>query len=157
MNRKSYSEFQEDLLKFLKLYHEKLARPAESLLQKEITPLQFYALCIIKEEQPAMMEIAQKLKMPKQHVTKIVDKLEELKLVQRIRDEQDRRVVRVTMSEQAAEVFDHQVKEQLGILCGRVERLGEENAKKFITIVQDMNALLELLPPADSGDERRSS
>lgn len=149
MNAEKISGFQSEMLEFLKLYHEKLARPSEGLLQKTVSPLQFYALCIIRDEHPAMNEIAQKLRLPKQHVTKIVDKLEELKLVRRVQGEGDRRITRVEMSPQAEAFFKGRVREQLGVLCRRVDGLGQAKAEEFRELVRRMNVLLDEMPTED--------
>jgi len=154
MNAEKISGFQSEMLEFLKLYHEKLARPSEGLLQRTVSPLQFYALCIIRDGRPAMNEIAQKLRLPKQHVTKIVDKLEELKLVRRVQGEGDRRITRVEMSPQAETFFKERVHEQLGELCRRVDGLGEIKAEEFRQLVRRMNVLLDEMP-GESGDVAR--
>jgi DNA-binding MarR family transcriptional regulator len=90
-------------LRFNLLSHKKL----EADLGKQgLTPPQFYVLATIGYAGGLPFgEIGAKMMVTVSNLTGIVDRLEEKKLVSRKRDERDRRVVRVVLTEKGAKLY----------------------------------------------------
>ena len=90
-------------LRFNLLSHKKL----EADLEKQgLTPPQFYVLATIGYAGGLPFgEIGAKMMVTVSNLTGIVDRLEEKKLVTRERDEHDRRVVRVVLTDKGVKLY----------------------------------------------------
>ncbi len=90
-------------LRFNLLSHKKL----EADLEKQgLTPPQFYVLATIGYAGGLPFgEIGAKMMVTVSNLTGIVDRLEEKKIVLRRRDERDRRVVHVVLTEKGAKLY----------------------------------------------------
>ena len=90
-------------LRFNLLSHKKL----EADLEKQgLTPPQFYVLATIGYAGGLPFgEIGAKMMVTVSNLTGIVDRLEEKKIVLRKRDERDRRVVHVVLTEKGAKLY----------------------------------------------------
>ena len=72
----------------------------EMLVEFEITPPQFQALLyLVKEEDLTIGELSKRMYLACSTITDLVDRMEKNKMVKRVRDEKDRRVVRVSVLE----------------------------------------------------------
>ncbi len=90
-------------LRFGLLSHKKLENDLEKLA---LTPPQFYVLATIGYAgRLPFNEIGAKMMVTVSNLTGIVDRLEEKKLVTRKRDEEDRRVVYVVLTEKGSRVY----------------------------------------------------
>jgi MarR family 2-MHQ and catechol resistance regulon transcriptional repressor len=91
-------------LRFSLLSHRKLE---EELVEKlGLTPPQFYVLATIGYAGGLPFgEIGAKMMVTVSNLTGIVDRLEEKKLVSRKRDENDRRVVHVVLTEKGGKIY----------------------------------------------------
>ena len=75
-------------------------------LKSNLNPGSLYVLgALSKHEVLSMSEIGCKLSMPKPHVTGLVDKLIAEKLVERLNDPNDRRIVNITITQKGIEDF----------------------------------------------------
>ena len=94
-------------LRFNLLSHKKL----EADLEKQgLTPPQFYVLATIGYAgRLPFGEIGAKMMVTVSNLTGIVDRLEEKKLVLRERDEHDRRVVHVVLTDKGAKLFKNAI------------------------------------------------
>lgn len=94
-------------LRFNLLSHKKL----EADLEKQgLTPPQFYVLATIGYAGGLPFgEIGAKMMVTVSNLTGIVDRLEEKKLVLRERDEHDRRVVHVVLTDKGAKLFKNTI------------------------------------------------
>lgn len=90
-------------LRFNLLSHKKLENDLERL---GLTPPQFYVLATIGYAGGLPFgEIGAKMMVTVSNLTGIVDRLEEKKLVVRKRDEKDRRVVHVLLTDRGAKLY----------------------------------------------------
>ena len=90
-------------LRFSLLSHKKLEEDLEKL---GLTPPQFYVLATIGYAGGLPFgEIGAKMMVTVSNLTGIVDRLEEKKLVSRKRDENDRRVVHVVLTEKGGKIY----------------------------------------------------
>ena len=100
-------------------------RGREILSGYEITPPQFDALLrLLRAEHPLTMgALCQQLYLASSTVTDLVDRMEKNELVQRVRDPEDRRVVRLVVREKGRSVYDQVMEERkhyLSCILGRV-------------------------------------
>lgn len=123
-----------------------LQRTASVLLQAlgrelkdwELTPAQYNTLRILRGAEPEALtcgEIGERLVSPGPDVTRLLDRLETRGLVARLRDEEDRRVVRARISEKGIALLaelDGPVEDALGRILGH---LGPERLRTLIGLL----------------------
>jgi DNA-binding MarR family transcriptional regulator len=123
-----------------------LQRTASLLLQSlgrelkghDLTPAQYNTLRILRGAGPDALtcgEIGDRLVSPGPDVTRLLDRLEQRGLVTRLRDAEDRRVVRARITEQGLDLLatlDDPVGRMLGRLLGS---LGEERLRTFVSLL----------------------
>lgn len=80
--------------------HLSLIKPLEGIFKSEISPYQFYSLLEIKNTGSlSMSECADRLGISKQQMTKIINQLAENSLITRKNDKDDRRLVKIVLSD----------------------------------------------------------
>jgi DNA-binding MarR family transcriptional regulator len=125
-----------------------LQRTASLLLQSlgrelkghDLTPAQYNTLRILRGAGPDSLtcgEIGERLVSPGPDVTRLLDRLEQRGLVTRLRDAEDRRVVRARITEKGLDLLatlDEPVGRMLGRLLGN---LGEERLRTFVSLLDE--------------------
>ena len=123
-----------------------LQRTASLLLQAlgrelkghDLTPAQYNTLRILRGAGPDALtcgEIGERLVSPGPDVTRLLDRLEQGGLVTRLRDPEDRRVVRARITEKGLDLLatlDEPVGRMLGRLLGN---LGQERLQTFVALL----------------------
>ena len=125
-----------------------LQRTASLLLQAlgrelkghDLTPAQYNTLRILRGAGPDALtcgEIGERLVSPGPDVTRLLDRLEQGGLVTRLRDPEDRRVVRARITEKGLDLLatlDEPVGRMLGRLLGN---LGQERLRTFVSLLDE--------------------
>jgi DNA-binding MarR family transcriptional regulator len=121
-------ELSMDMMSLMPIFHDKLLKPSEMLLMDEMSRMQFFTLGILKDEGVmTMTELAHKMSMPKQQLTKIINHLFEIGLVERIHDKTDRRVIKVAITKQT-QTYMRQCMVKLSVfLEENISKLDEED------------------------------
>jgi MarR family transcriptional regulator, 2-MHQ and catechol-resistance regulon repressor len=124
-------------LRFNLSSHKKL----ESDLGKiGLTPPQFYVLATIGYAGSLPFgEIGAKMMVTVSNLTGIVDRLEEKKLVLRKRDETDRRVVHVTLTEKGTKLYKSTIPLFEKSISEIFSSLDLTNQKKLSTLLRNLN------------------
>lgn len=111
------SEIAQTLFSIIPLMHSALIKPFESLLRDDISPMQFYTLTALTRcGCMTMSELACYFGIPKQQMTKIINHLVEMGVVERTADASDRRLIKIHIRPDATDT----------ILCYR-----EKTCKRF--------------------------
>jgi DNA-binding MarR family transcriptional regulator len=125
-----------------------LQRTASLLLQAlgrclkgfDLSPAQYNTLRILRgagEEALTCGEIGERLVSPGPDVTRLLDRLEQRRLVTRLRDEEDRRIVRARITEQGVALLadlDEPVERTLGEVLGH---LGKERLRTLSRLLAE--------------------
>jgi DNA-binding MarR family transcriptional regulator len=99
-------------------------RGREILSQFDITPPQFNALqALIRNQSMTMGELCQDLFLASSTVTDLIDRMEKNDLVQRVRDEDDRRVVRLQVREKGRRVLEEVMRARRAYLASVLSAL----------------------------------
>jgi DNA-binding MarR family transcriptional regulator len=143
------------------IYHDNQVEQLEFLLRKvcfnirkkgrviledfNITPAQFDALqLIIKCENITISEISCKLCQAPSTITDLIDRMEISLLVERIRDQKDRRIVRVRALEKGHKILESVLVERCKFIDASLNDVPSEEKeifKKYLTILY--NASIE--------------
>ncbi|NBG87909.1 MarR family winged helix-turn-helix transcriptional regulator [Isachenkonia alkalipeptolytica] len=99
----------------------------EMLVEFEITPPQFQALLyLVKEEDLTIGELSKRMYLACSTITDLVDRMEKNKMVKRVRDEKDRRVVRVAVLEKGHKIIQKVLTARREYLRDILKDLSEE-------------------------------
>lgn len=124
-------------LRFNLQSHKKLETDLEKL---GLTPPQFYVLATIGYAGGLPFgEIGAKMMVTVSNLTGIVDRLEEKKLVQRKRDDKDRRVVHVIMTEKGAKLYKSTIPIFEKSIAEIFQRLEGPQQKELSTLLRKLN------------------
>ncbi len=125
-----------------------LQRTASLLLQSlgrelkghDLTPAQYNTLRILRGAEPDALtcgEIGERLVSPGPDVTRLLDRLEQRALITRLRDAEDRRVVRARITEQGLDLLAS-LDEPVGRILGRLlGNLGQERLRTFVALLDE--------------------
>ena len=124
-------------LRFNLLSHKKL----EADLEKQgLTPPQFYVLATIGYAGGLPFgEIGAKMMVTVSNLTGIVDRLEEKKLVSRKRDEHDRRVVHVVLTDKGAKLYKSTIPLFEKSISGIFTNLDSVQQKELSALLRKLN------------------
>lgn len=137
-------EFVQNLLYVLPSWHSKLVRPFKDMLNREMSLETYYCLETLKLcGTVTMTEVARQLKVPKQQVTKLVDKLCEYQFIERVYKEKDRRAIWIRLTPRAVEYMDEYYLKNTGFIKSLEEQLTEEELQRLNNAV---SVLGEILP-----------
>lgn len=127
----------EDFLHLMGYMRTHYLRPAEQITRLRFSPGHFHALAhILRRGSFSMSELAAEMMISKQQLTPIVDRLVEAGVVVRQPDENDRRLVRIEVTEQGRSVY-----REIGIRI-------KDNFKERLSAIPErqLNELEQLLP-----------
>lgn len=86
-------------------------------------------------ERIRMTDVSRQLMITKPAATQAVNKLVEKGLVERVNDENDRRVVYIRPSEGGRRIFEDELEKKLMFIDRAVNRMGEEDANQLVALM----------------------
>lgn len=105
----------------------------EILADYELTPPQFNALqFLVDEGELTISELSSKLYLAPSTITDLIDRMEKSVLVQRTRDGQDRRIVKVQVQERGYQVIAQVISRRCNYLKTLMKDMNLEDMKQFI-------------------------
>lgn len=139
-------KFVQNLLLVLPGWHSKLVRPFKDMLNREMSLETYYCLQTLKIcETATMSELARQLKVPKQQVTKLVDKLNEHEFIERVWEEEDRRVIRIRLTLKAVSYMDEYYLKNKDFIKSLEDQLTEEELRQLNDAVETLGNILPKL------------
>ena len=137
-------QFVQNLLLVMPDWHSKLIKPFKDTLNREMSLETYYCLETVKRcGAITMTKLAQELKVPKQQVTKLTDKLSEYQFVERVSNDQDRRSVWIRLTPKASAYLDEYYLKNKVFIHMLEELLTEEELQRLNNAVQ---VLIKILP-----------
>lgn len=144
--QKVSEKFVQNLLLVLPGWHSKLVRPFKDMLSREMSLETYYCLQTLKIcETATMSELARQLKVPKQQVTKLVDKLNEHEFIERVWEEEDRRVIRIRLTLKAVSYMDEYYLKNKDFIKSLEDQLTEEELRQLNDAVETLGNILPKL------------
>ncbi|WML42651.1 MarR family transcriptional regulator [Neobacillus sp. PS3-40] len=102
----------------------------------------FVMMMLHRQEICKASDIAAHLGITSGAVTGLTDKMVKMGILNRIRSEEDRRVVQFSLTAKGIEVLEHIRQERLQMLLGTFENLGTEDLEKMLEVFTKLNAVL---------------
>ncbi len=140
-----------DLLSILPLIirstHRKLLKSALYDIDINITPLHFEIIRLLEEEGPRHAKIiADRLQIAKAQMTQLINKLVEMKLVQRDTDPVDRRNIIISLTAYGTTILHEYKNTMLNNIKDTVSCLSEAELKELSLSVKSLQSILIRLP-----------
>lgn len=135
-----FTKIQEMFLTLLPQWNYRVAKPFKQLLDEGISLEMYYCIKTLQWGGGimTMSELAKWTKMQKQQMTVMVNRLVEQDLVERVYDPSNRRIIRIQLTDKAAEYTEHFLEHDARCFRPLLEELSEED-------VADLQKGLELL------------
>lgn len=140
-------EMGREMLRFHRLYGEKISRRFRQLHIDRLSQTEYLLLAIIVERKHLpMSELCERAMMRKQQVTQNVNQLENKNLVLRVRTSENRRVVWLEPTEQAYEIAREVQQALVGELSRIFGQLKDDSLEESLLAMRTINRILERFP-----------
>lgn len=141
---------QEELLALMPVWNYRIAKPFKQMLDEGVSLEMYYCIQTLRwyGGTLTMSELARYVRMPKHQMTKMADRLIAHEFVKRVYDADDRRVIRLQITEKALAYIDHFLDEDAGCFRKLFENMTEENRVRFQEAMKAMIDILIELPQA---------
>lgn len=111
---------------------------------KTATMLQFQALrFVLENKNTAVSDLGGSLTLSKSSATQLIERLVKAGFLERVHDEQDRRIVRLTITKLGKQEYEALKQKMLEKVTGIFSNLPEEDIKELIRIHKKLLAQLE--------------
>lgn len=131
------------IFNFINLTYNKLLEPYHNSFKEVLSPLQFYTLCVIKYYKTiTMTHLSMSMKMPKQNMTKIINKLIKVGFIEKLSDPKDKRITNVTLSKEGNNFLINTAKLNAKRINDSIKILNDENTDNFYNAINTLNDIL---------------
>jgi DNA-binding MarR family transcriptional regulator len=115
--------------------------------QSDLTHLQFHILEELFQEKVgiSMTQLANNISISKQQLTPLMNKLEELGYVVRVKDDSDKRMTKINLSEEGKRIVSKRWEEFHAVLCDRIQTLSEDDLIDLDYSISKLNRIISRL------------
>lgn len=118
-------------------------RGRDILADFDITPPQFNALLILRNNGNLTIgELGEKMYLACSTATDLIDRMERNCLVERVRDQNDRRVIRLHVKQKGTEMVEAVMSARLRYLSGVLEQISAEEVETMISAMRHLEQLM---------------
>ena len=136
----------EEVFRFMVYVYRRLRKPFEDSFRTKFTSLQLNALCTLFVGGPrTMTELSGIMRIPKQQMTKLVEKLVEEGHIVRAYDSADRRKILISVSEGTAKEISRGWASFQKEISEKLEQFSQSDYDEFIGAVRVINGLSRVL------------
>lgn len=144
---------EENIFTLMLYVHRKLSKPFEGYFHGEFTSLQLNALCLLCACGPVTVsELARGLHVPRQQISRLVEKLYEDGRVVRRLDSADRRRVLISVSDETARHIGAGRERFLRSLRTDLGKIDVRDYREFQAAVEIINRVLTQIPQNEMTD-----
>ena len=150
-------EMQELLLAIMPQWHCYIAKPFKRLLDEGVSPEMYTCIRIVQESggNITMSELARWMHMPKQQMTKLVDRLIDRQFVERVSDPDDRRIIRLRLTDRAQDYIDHFLEQETAYYRDLFDSMPQTDRDDFHRALETMHRVFCNLSHDDLSTERK--
>ncbi len=141
-------QIQEDLLGLLPQWNYRITKPFKQLLDEGISLEMYYCIRILRwlGGTATMTELGTYAQMPKQQTTKMVIRLVEHQLVERLDDPADRRIIKIRLTDKALQYIDHFLSEDAKCFRTLLEQMDDGDRADFRDAIKTISDIFYRLP-----------
>ncbi|MCC8024622.1 MAG: MarR family transcriptional regulator [Clostridium sp.] len=143
-SKKISEQFVQNLLHALPCWHSKLVRPFKDTLNGEMSLETYYCLETLRHcGTVTMTDLARRMKIPKQEITRLIDALAVHEFVERVPNKEDRRMIQLRLTPRAASYLDNYYMKNKAFIQALETQLTEDELHRLNEAVA---VLREILP-----------
>jgi len=148
MHENKLESIVKNLLSIIPLFHRKLIRMDELLASQDIAPSHLKIMFLLDVcEKLTVSEIGKKLYISRPNVTPLIDKLVKEGMVERIRDQSDKRMFNVKSTLKGKEFITGQKEIISSNLKNRLSLLSGENLDNLDKALETLKDIIEKIAP----------
>ncbi|NPV90604.1 MAG: MarR family transcriptional regulator [Firmicutes bacterium] len=139
----SHDNVVDEFLTLLGFMRERFFRPATQMTRNWLSPGQFHALVILDKNGPmSMSELAGEMKVSKQQLTPLINKLIDSGLAARKTDESDRRIIRIEITDSGGDKVHSLMTEMRQRFRKRIQVLPEHELAELDQMLKRIKEIL---------------
>ena len=136
-------KIQGTLLDVLPVWNYKIEKPFKQLLDKGVSLEMYYCIRILQwHGSLTMSELASLVKMPKQQMTKMVNRLVEQEFAERVYDPSDRRIIKIELTDNAQKYIDHFLTQDAECFQKLLKQMNETDRSDFMQAISTLMRIL---------------
>lgn len=136
-------KIQETLLAVLPVWNHKIEKPFKQLLDDGVSLEMYYCIQTLQwYGAQTMSELAHLVKMPKQQMTKMVNRLVEHGFAKRIYDPSDRRIIKIEITDSALAYIDQFLAQDAEYFQKLLEQMNETDRSDFMQAISTLMRIL---------------
>lgn len=143
-----YLKIQEMLLELLPQWNYKIAKPFKQLQDEGVSLEMYYCIKTLQwgGGTMTMSELGRYTKMPKQQMTKMVNRLVEQAFVERVYDPADRRIIKIRLTDTAQNYLDHFVEHDASCFRPLLDAMSDADIAVFQQSLEQLLDIFSRLP-----------
>jgi len=146
MDNKNLTKISDDLFTLILQFHKKVIKPEEFVKSLPVPPSHVKVICYLSHAgSSSVSEIAKDLSISRPNMTPIIDKLIEDGYVIRYEDPNDRRVLRIEITDKSRELFEFRKQLAKRLLEEKMSTLTQEDLESLGSIVKQFSNIIDKL------------
>lgn len=144
----NYLKIQEMLLELLPQWNYKIAKPFKQLQDEGVSLEMYYCIKTLQWGGGimTMSELGNYTKMPKQQMTKMVNRLVEQEFVERVYDPSDRRIIKIKLTDTAQNYLEHFIEYDASCFRPLLDTMNKEDIVIFQKSLEQLLDVFSRLP-----------
>lgn len=141
-------EIQERLLALLPHWNYRISKPFKQLLDEGVSLEMYYCIQTLRffGGVLTMSEMAQCTQMPKQQMTKMVNRLVDYGFAERAYEPSDRRIIKIKITDKALAYIDHFLTEDAESFQKLFRQMNEDDRRRFKEAIDTILNIFSALP-----------
>lgn len=142
-NHTEIKKIQEAILAVLPVWNYKIEKPFKQMLDEGVSLEMYYCIRTLRWRGAlTMSELAHLVKMPKQQMTKMVNRLVEQDFAKRIYDSSDRRIIKIELTDNAMKYIDQFLAHDAECFQKLLEEMSEAERSDFMQAISTLMRIL---------------
>ena len=142
-NHTEIKKIQEAILAVLPVWNYKIEKPFKQMLDEGVSLEMYYCIRTLRWRGAlTMSELAHLVKMPKQQMTKMVNRLVEQDFARRIYDPSDRRIIKIELTDNAMTYIDQFLAQDAECFQKLLEEMNEADRSDFMQAISTLMRIL---------------
>ena len=133
---------QETMFNLISLLDQKFVRPMDQQFRTIISPLQVDVLALLTKKDATMTELSNKMFISKQQMTPIINKLVTKNLVQRTYVNDDRRLIRISITPAGLQLLENIKENALKIIADKLMNLDDNDKLCLSQTLADLHRII---------------
>lgn len=146
MSNKIIEQLANDFFLLMPLFRKNIFKAFDKVAKDILSPMQVQVLLFLENKDPlSMSELAAEMNVLKQQLTFLTDKLEKYNFIERVHVKEDRRTVKISITQSGIDFLEDHKKQILNLLVSKFEQLSIEDINELDTAIQSISKIINRL------------